>query len=48
MTFDFPPYPPHSPKTEEKVTVMSDILCVIATVGFFGLMIVFMWACEKI
>jgi len=27
---------------------MPDILCVVATVGFFALMIVFMWACEKI
>lgn len=41
-------YPPHSSKTSRKVNVMPDILCILATVGFFALMIVFMWACEKI
>ncbi|EDY21223.1 response regulator receiver protein [Chthoniobacter flavus Ellin428] len=40
--------PNHSPNTSRKVNVMPDILCTVATVGFFALMIVFMWACEKI
>ncbi len=47
MIFEFPPYPLHSPLTPKK-NVMPDILFILATVGFFGLMIAFMWACEKI
>jgi len=27
---------------------MPDILYILATVGFFGLMVAFMWGCEKI
>jgi len=27
---------------------MTDILYILAAVGFFGLMIVFMWACDKV
>lgn len=50
MIFEHPPYPPFlpSPKPKEKINIMPDLLCILATVGFFALMIVFMWACEKI
>ena len=51
MIFKYSPYPPflpYSSKHQEKVNIMPDILCILATVGFFALMIVFMWACEKI
>jgi len=27
---------------------MTDLLYVLASVGFFGLMILFMWACDKV
>jgi len=27
---------------------MPDILYLLTTIGFFGLMIVFIWACEKV
>jgi hypothetical protein len=30
------------------IALMPDIIYVLITLGFFGLMILFIWACEKV
>jgi hypothetical protein len=38
----------HAKRKQTNPNTMPDILYILASIGFFALMIAFIWACEKV